>query len=334
MSKRKNIRQQLRNELYKQHKAGQGRSRHADKQSNGNKTIYNRIYSDLSLKTHLSRIEQFSQWLKTEHPEIRNMEQITPDVAGEYFKNQVEDGKSPYTIGTDMLAVNRVQIGSGNWDNPIKKSDYGLPQRSFEQLRNNHSTIKRTVEQQQEDAKMRERYEAVLMYGQAFGLRRSELVPSDSRQTVAGTNSIYERDNRLYHVTTGKGGRLRVVECLKSHESSIREQYGQHVQPLPDYLQKDHFTKADIDQFKSDWRNGEHFFDSLNRNLRIHVECRQYYANNKLEEIQQEQRVSAIQERESVINGISISQAEVNFVGHQLGHGENRFDVLNRYVGR
>ncbi|MBC9722019.1 MAG: hypothetical protein H9W82_12160 [Lactobacillus sp.] len=331
MAKRKNIRQQLRAELYRQHKAGQGRSRHADKQSNGGKPIYDKIYSDLSLKTHLSRIEQFSGWLKAEHPEVRDFAQITRDLAGEYLQKQVGDGKSAYTIGADMLAVNRVQIGSGCWDNAIKKSDYGLPQRSFATLRNNHGSVHRNEEQQQEDSRMRDRYSEVLFYGQAFGLRRSELVPSDSRQTVAGTGSLYERDNKLYHITTGKGGRLRAIECLKSHEPEIRETYGEHIKLMPDYLLKDSYTKVDIEQFKAEWKQGEQFFNSLDRSLRIHVECRQFYANHKLDEIQQGLFGDV---RKYTVNGVAISQLEADHISKQLGHGGDRWDVLQRYIGR
>lgn len=334
MSKVKNLRNQLRRELYRQRKEGQGRSRHTDKLANKGKPIYDKIYSDLSLKTHLSRIERFSEWTKAEHPEIKNINQITRDIARDYLQQQVTDGKSPYTISADMLAINRVMVGSSNWDKAIKKSDYNLPKRSFDTLRNNHGNSYRTPEQQQRDERMRDRYSEVLTYGQAFGLRRSELVPSDSRQTVAGTNSLYERDNKLYHVTTGKGGRLRAIECLKSHEQIIRDTYGQYIKPMPDYLADESYTKQDIQRFKEVWKKGERFFDSLSRSLRIHVECRQYYAMEKLREIQQEEKINIEQERSLTINGVSLSQAEADYISHQLGHGKDRFDVLNRYIGR
>lgn len=332
MSKTKNIRHQLRNELHTQYKAGLGRSRHFDKAMNNHKPIYDRIYSDLSLKTHLSRIEQFAKWVKEKHPEIRNLQGITKDVAGEYLQSQRDEGKSAYTIGSDMLAINRVQIGSGHWNEAIKKSDYDLPRRSFADLRNNNSRVNRSHEQQREDARMRERYREVLLYGQAFGLRRSELVPSDSRQTVAGTRSLYERDDTLYHVTTGKGGRLRAIECLKTHESEIRAAYGNHIQPMPDYLCKNHYSKGDIQQFKEEHKQGERFFASLDRSLRIHVECRQYYAMNKLDEIQQDQLFT--EERLHSVNQIAISQSEADYISKQLGHGGDRWDVLQRYLGR
>ena len=101
---------------------------------------------------------------------------------------------------------------------------------------------------------------------------------------------------------------------------------------MPNYLQQDHFNKQDIGQFKADWKEGKRFFDSLDRSLRIHVECRQFYAMEKLSEIQGEQRFE--QECDHKVNGVSLSKLEADFVSKNLGHGEDRWDVLNRYIGR
>lgn len=333
MSKRKNIRNQLRNALHEQRRAGTGHSRHFDKQQNAGKPIYDKIYSDLSLRTHLSRIEQFAAWLKNNHPEIRDLHQITHDIAGQYLRSQQDTGKSAYTIGADMLALNRIQIGTGNWSEPIKKSDYGLQNRNFSDLRNNNNN--RTDEQAKQDEIMRNRYPALIAYGQAFGLRRSELVPSDSRQTVAGTNSLYEKNGKIYHVTTGKGGRLRAIECLATHHKYITDNYGEYIKPMPLYLQKNDYSRQDVAKFKAEHKQqSERFFNSVDRSLRIHVECRQYYANQKLTEIMQKREVTYINEEKVKINGIEIPKSAADFVAHQLGHGTNRYDVLQRYIGR
>lgn len=332
MSKRKNIRNQLRNALHNQRRAGTGRSRHDDKRSNNGKVIYDKIYSDLSLRTHLSRIEQFSNWLRSNHPDIRDLHQITHDIAGQYLQSQQEMGKSAYTVGADMLALNRVQIGTGNWSEPIKKSDYGLQNRNFADLRNNNNN--RTETQRQQDEIMRNRYPALIAYGQAFGLRRSELVPSDSRQTVAGSHSLYEKNGKIYHVTTGKGGRLRAIECLQSHTKYIRDNYGDYIKPMPPYLQKNHYSREDIAQFREEHKQSERFFNSVDRSLRIHVECRQYYANHKLTEIMQKREETYINEEKVKINEIEIPKTVADYIAYQLGHGPNRWDVLRRYIGR
>lgn len=334
MSKRKNIRQQLRNALHEQRRAGTGRTRHEDKKMNNGQVIYDKIYSDLSLKTHLSRIEGFAAWLKNNHPEVRDLQDITQDIAGQYLQQQQNDNKSAYTISADMLALNRVQIATGNWEQPIKKSDYGLKNRNFSDLKNNNNH-NRTDAQLQKDEIMRYKYKEIIAYGQAFGLRRSELLPSDSRQTVAGSNSLYEKNGKIYHVTTGKGGRLRAVECLDSHVKYITDNYGQHIKPMPPYLDKNNYSRQDVAKFRQEHKQqSERFFESVDRSLRIHVECRQYYANQKLKEIMQKREESYINEEKVKINEIEIPKSVADYIALQLGHGANRYDVLKRYIGR
>lgn len=333
MSKKKNIRQQLRNALFIQRRAGTGRSRHEDKKMNNGAVIYDRIYSDLSLKTHLSRIDGFAAWIKSNHPDVRDLSQITRDIAGQYLQQQQDTGKSAYTIGADMLAINRVQMGVGNWTEPIKKSDYGLINRNFADLKNNNNS-NRTESQIKKDEIMRYKYKDIITYGQAFGLRRSELLPSDSRQTVAGSNSLYSKNGKIYHITTGKGGRLRAVECLETHEKYIRDNYGDYIKPMPLYLDKNHYSREDIANFKAAHKQSERFFDSVDRSLRVHVECRQYYANQKLTEIMQNREETYINEEKVKINGIEIPKDVADYIAYQLGHGENRYDVLKRYIGR
>lgn len=336
MSKRKNIRQQLRNALHEQRRAGTGRTRHEDKKMNNGQVIYDKIYSDLSLKTHLSRIEGFAAWLKNNHPEVRDLQDITQDIAGQYLQQQQNDNKSAYTISADMLALNRVQIATGNWEQPIKKSDYGLKNRNFSDLKNNNNH-NRTDAQLQKDEIMRYKYKEIIAYGQAFGLRRSELLGDSTghnRKTVAGTNSLYSKNGKIYHVTTGKGGRLRAIECLASHDKYIRDNYGQHIKPMPPYLQKHQYSTQDIAKFRQEHKQSERFFNSVDRSLRIHVECRQYYANQKLTEIMQNREENRINEEKVKINGIEIPKDVADYIALQLGHGPNRYDVLRRYIGR
>lgn len=336
MSKRKNIRQQLRNALHDQRRAGTGRSRHEDKKMNNGQVIYDKIYSDLSLKTHLSRIEGFAAWLKSNHPEVRDLSDITKDIAGQYLIEQQSADKSAYTIGSDMLAINRVQMGAGNWSEPIKKSDYGLKNRNFGDLRNNNNN-NRTESQIKQDEIMRYKYRDIIAYGQAFGLRRSELLPSgdtSNRKTVAGSHSLYEKNGKIYHVTTGKGGRLRAIECLATHHKYITDNYGEHIKPMPLYLQKNHYSRDDIAKFKLEHKQSEQFFSSVDRSLRIHVECRQYYANHKLTEIMQNREETYINEEKVKINGIEIPKTVADYIAYQLGHGPQRYDVLRRYIGR
>ena len=328
MAKRKSIAQQMKQEIYKQAKEGIGRSRHEDKR---NGEAYNKIYSERSMRTHLSRAEQFGNWMKREHPQIRQLRDITPEIAKQYVNHQLDRDRSVQTIKADLTMLNKIMVNQGHWSERLTRTDLQIATR--EDPRNNNQA--RTAEQRALDEKLNAKYARAIEYGQAFGLRRSELSYDRSRQTTAGTKSLYEHQGKLYHVTTGKGGRLRAIECLKTHEKAIREQYGQHIQPMPEYLQKGidgTYTKHEIERFKEEHKESEAFFEKLDRDLRVHVECRQFYAEHKLEEIQEERRFSQVDELR--VNDVTLTREEGNFISHQLGHGNDRLDVLSSYLGR
>lgn len=330
MGKSKTIRQQLRMELYKQFEAGKGQSRHQDKINRGQHAIYDKIYSNNSLHTHISRADQFANWVKETHPEIRKIKDITHDIAGEYLKHQ-QNGRnlSAWTISADLGMINRILIAQGHWDKPIVKRDYGLHSRRQDEVRHNRAA---NEYQKQMYDKHLEKYEREIYYGQAFGLRRSELLSNRAQHTVASSKSLYERNGQLYHVTTGKGGRLRVIECLERHRDRIIADYGQYIQPLPGYLQKDILGVEERKQFLEDYKGAKKFFKTIDRNVRIHVNCRQFFANQKLKEIQSQQRFQDENDEIIKVNGKEIYKSEAEFISKQLGH--NRIDVLQNYVSR
>lgn len=328
MGKNKTIRQQLRAELYKQYELGKGQSRHQDKIDRGQHAIYDKIYSNNSLHTHISRADQFANWLKNEHPEIRKLEHITSDIACEYLQHQQNDRNlSAWTVSSDMGMINRIQVAQGHWDKPIVKRDYGLHSRRQNDVRHNRAA---NDFQKQMYQKHIEKYEREIFYGQAFGLRRSELLSNRAQHTVASSKSLYERDGKIYHITTGKGGKLRAVECLESHKDRIIADYGQYIQPMPEYLKRDFLGVEERKHFLEDYKGAEKFFKTIDRNVRIHVDCRQFYANEKLDEIQSQQRFNGDEIIE--VNGKQMLKNEAEFLSKQLGH--NRIDVLKSYINR
>ena len=124
------------------------------------------------------------------------------------------------------------------------------------------------------------------------------------------------------------------TENIEELEDYIKDKYGQHIKPLPIFLRKNHYNQPDMLAFREIHKQGEIFFASLDRSLRIHVECRQYYANQKLTEIMLNREEKYINEEKVNINGVEIPKSAADFVAHQLGHGANRYDVLQRYIGR
>jgi hypothetical protein len=341
MGKNKTIANQLKTALHQQYKDGRNFSRHDAKvaaEKNGqSKVFYNKITSQRSLGTHLSRVEQFGKYIKEKHPDVRKVEQITPDHVSGYVQSRSAAGFAEKTVKADITAINHALVGSGHWEKHFRRNDYGIkPQR--QEPRYNNGTGNRYAERQ---AQFQAKHANMTEYARAFGLRRSELMNgsghSKTTHTIAGTKSLYEHRGTIYHVTTGKGGKLRVVECLKEKESFVRENYGQYVQTMPDYLQPGINGKLDktaATQFREDHRDSERFFQNFSREMNIHREMRQYYATYKLEEIQKEQRFSRDEERTVSVGDAYLSQREADFVTHNLGHGVNRLDVISSYIGR
>lgn len=299
--------------------------------------FYSKITAHRSLGTHLSRVNQFGKYIKEHHPDVRKIEQITPEHVAGYVQNRGALDFAEKTIKADITAINHAMVGSGIWDKHFRRNDYGIkPQVS--EPRYNNGGGDRYAERQD---KFQQKHANMTEYARAFGLRRSELMNGSGRSktthTIAGTKSLYEHRGTLYHATTGKGGKLRVIECLKQQESYVRDNYGQYIQPMPGYLQDGINGKLDKDaarQFRQEHKDSERFFQNFSREMNIHREMRQYYAEHKLQEIQQESRFNQKSDRVIAVGDSTLSQREADFVTHNLGHGIHRMDVVMSYIGR
>lgn len=341
MGKNKTIANQLKTTLFKQYKDGRNFSRHDAKitaEKNGNsKVFYNRITSQRSLGTHLSRVNQFGAFMKNVYPDIKKIEQITPEHVAGYVQQRGALDYAEKTIKADITAINHAMVGSNNWDKHFRRNDYGIKPQDNKPRYNNGGGYKYLERQ----AYFQKKHADMTEYARAFGLRRSELMNgsghSKTTHTIAGTKSLYEHKGSVYHATTGKGGKLRVIECLKQQENYVRDNYGQHIQPMPNYLQKGIDGKLDKDaakEFRQNHKNSERFFQNFSREMNIHREMRQYYAEQKLQEIQQDDRFNSDNERVLDVGSSTLSQSEGDYITHNLGHGTNRTDVIMSYIGR
>lgn len=322
--KKATLENQMRSTLLNQFRKGYGTSRHQEKQLRGTYAIHDKIYSKKSLDTHVSRTKMFAKWVKQNHPEIKKIDQISKVIVGEYLQSQQDKGLSAWTLSADLTALNHVAIGTGVWDKSISKSEFGIKKRSLSDVKNNRGD--KATDKHWSNSN---RYEKETFVGQAFGLRRSELVPSSSNRGYAVTNqSLYKVNKKVYCATFGKGSRYRTVECLKSHQNQIEQMYGQYI------IEVDRLPKSS--EFKEIRQQGEALFNSISRSVNIHQNCRQYYANAKLEELQQENRYYEVQEQNRPdletyrCNGQQIDRGHAQFISQQLGH--NRLDVLKHYI--
>ena len=325
--KKQNITNQLKSVLYQQFTDARGIKRHDIKEKRHEYAHHDLIYSQESLKTHLTRAKMYGEWLRNEHPEIRNINDITRENAIEYLQYRRDLGLSVRTVEADMSFINRVKVGKGQWskDEILTKKEAEVPPRSKSSVRNNRG------DKTASSVEYNENHVRIIEFGRAFGLRRSELVPnSQNTRYAAGQSSLYEKDNKVYAAVMGKGGKYRTIECLKSQESFIREEFGQHIKTVVELPTQE--------EYKEEYKKEEQFFKSISKNVRIHRECRQYYANEKLAEVEKDGREFELRMQNQLksgnqkytTNGREMERGHAQFVSRQLGH--NRIYELKSYI--
>lgn len=320
---KKNIRQQLRNELFNQYKKGKGKSRHEAKKQAKSYAIYDQVFSKKSLETHLSRADQFAKWIKAENPEIKTLAQIDRQTVINYLNSQ-RSNHSIRTAESDMSMLNRVKIGRGDWskEDRMTKKEAGLDSRSKFKITNNRT---------KKEINYSDKQQKIIDFGRAFGLRRSELVPDPSQKGYAVTaNSLFEKNDKVYLATFGKGRKFRTIEVLKESQDFIQKEYGECIQKTE--------ILPDAKDFRYLHENGHYLFDSISNNVQIHLECRQYYADHKLNEIEEDgRRFELLAQNRTpknsefyTTNGRRMLRDQAQFVSQQLGH--NRIYELKSYV--
>jgi len=119
-----NLRKRMIDELYRQYKRGHGTSRHEHKQATKTFAHHDRIYSNNSLHTHKTQIDQFSKWAKEQQERLRQLSDVTPEIAKRYVQERQEQGYRSSSNGSALLALNHVFKGSGAWERSYSKTDF------------------------------------------------------------------------------------------------------------------------------------------------------------------------------------------------------------------
>lgn len=322
---KKSLLQQMKNELYNQYNKGKGVSRHAEKKKTGTFAHHDKIYSSNSLKTHLTQVKDFAEWAKQQDQRIRNIEDITPNLVGKYLREREEQGNSPHTISARLLALNHIGVSRGLWSKSLRKSEFDLAKRRSDTITNNRDS-KVTMDD------LTAKQATIIEFGRSFGLRRSELVPNSTHTSnyAVSNKSLFEKEDRLYIATFGKGGRYRVTEALKESEAYIRSEYAPFIQKVDKLPNRVEFEALRVDSTP--------LFDSISRSVPVHVLSRQYYANNKLVELERENRSYHVNESNQLksghkyytTNSRTMLREHAQFLSDQLGH--NRLGELKSYV--
>lgn len=323
MAKKQSLANEINSKIYDQFYRGKGTSRHEDKIASRRHFQPEKVYSRGSLVTHKSQGQMFAKWLKSNHPEVRRLADVTRDQAISYVRSRNEEF-SPKTAQASMSVVNRLLYPERG--NGITRRECDLPRVTRADARNNRGHAKTT-------RPPNERQQAALDYGRAFGLRYSELVRTEENPEYQATkNSLYEKDEVLYHCTFGKGGKFRAVEVLASQQTYIQEVYGDMIQHTTELPSAEEFKEVIADATPL-------FHTSLN-NQQVQQNCRQYFANEKMLELQQADdrewelfRINQAKDGSETFeaNGIEFDRGAGQYLALQMGH--NRIGELSKYLG-
>jgi len=309
---------------------GQGKSRHIEKQITKEFGQLDLISSRESLKTHLSQISVFSDWIR-ENTKITEMQDITIDTVSDYLQFRQDSGMQPATVNASLTAIHHVLIGSHTWEREanLDLKSLDLRTKSEAPIINNRKSI--------EHRALTSEQEKIDFVGKAFGLRRSELMTTKENPEYAlNTHSFYEKDKNIYVATLGKNGKFRTTECLKGYQEEIKSEYGQYineVDKLPNRL-----------EYKQIIRQTEPIFRDYDKshNMRIQVNCRQFYVDHKLQELKEDERYFDLMPKNRIktidenghsfyrTNELKIERSQAQFISLQLGH--NRLSILSKYA--
>lgn len=307
-------------ELNRQWNIGKSRSRQADKSYTHDFAQRSIIYSRNSYDTHVRRMNTFNKWLKSSGIKAKKLDDISRDVASQYLMYQQEYGASAWTVSADMLMLNHVGVGSGNWDEPISKrsikNEYGyvMKRRRLESIQHNRQlTGKEWIDRHQRSY---ENHHEQLELSRAFGLRRSEVVGGATNNGVR-PQSFIQHDSRMYVQTIGKGGKYRVSQCLDQYNDLMYARYGSNALQKP----------SNSNGLKQIFTSEEPLFQTVGHDVPFHI-FRSEYAVNRFNEVVNSGQFQG--GKVMSVNGFQATENEFLQVSRDLGH--NRVDVLKNYL--
>lgn len=115
-----------------------GDSRHQAKKEYkemvGNKNTHNKtvgIHNYNTFNAYKSSCKQFTSYLKENHAEVKNIEDIKSEHVKEFIKYREEQGYSAYTYSKDISALNKV------FNTDVTKKDCEVANRSYKDITNN-----------------------------------------------------------------------------------------------------------------------------------------------------------------------------------------------------
>jgi integrase len=206
-----------------------GESRHQAKKeyseiygsNTSNRTVG--IHSFKTYDAYKQTSKEFVKYIRQNYKDIKDVNQITKEVAIIYLQNRQRDGKSAYTISKDMAAINKL------FNFYITKKEAGIKERTYKD-------VKRSREEKVNDTKYNpQNYKYQIIFAKATGCRRQSVLKVKPEDFIYDKNGLPQK---VY--LKEKGGRKRLATIIKEYQSELKLFLGKKVNDEPIF---DKYTK-------------------------------------------------------------------------------------------
>lgn len=265
------------------------------------------IFSFKTMDAYRQSAIEFSKWLKQNHPEIKDINNIKKEHAIAYLKQRQEQGKSAWTISKDMSALNKV------FNLNVTKQEAGLRERSYK------DTERSRVSRSHDTKYNTQNYEQQITFAKAFGCRRESIYGG---QYQVKDVSLFRHNGKIYVSLIEKGGRYREAPCLQSMQPQIEKMF-------PNIQEREPMTKEQFKELYS--TSNEYLFDKYTTKIDNHAFRHEYARNLYKELLEQQEREQAEEHRQQELYR-GYDKEILREVSEALGH--SRLSVVVEYYLR
>lgn len=325
--RKKNLNQQVRSVINK--KLALGESRHKAKEEKreecrekGEKydNKVDGIHSYNTLQTYRTEALKFADYIRENHPEIKQLKDISKEHAKEYFDKNKD--QSNYSLSTKMAAINKV------YDLDLNKKELDIDNRDY-------TKISRSRSEREHDKKYNpDNYKGQIQVAQSFGLRRSSVHSENAETYPVGKNSFFidSKTGDLKTTVISKGGKYNEVRCLPSKQEEMLEylkEQGVDIKTRESTNFKNHKElDSAVNEYKGSYKYEDRLFDNYTKNIDNHAYRREYAQNlyRELEEEYLKNNPGGEKYYTRKGDGRSYYKEVLEEVSRQLGH--NRINVV------
>lgn len=313
------------------------KGRQSYKEHHGSNADYYHIYTDNSLKAHMSALKRFSAYC-VQHDIKRLMDITNQDIGNYALYLQNDEGLSAWTVKNHLMTINHLLIGVGlkkeedaftatKW-NQHHRGANRIHAKKRENIQHNRSQTASQWRSAHSRAYLNHR--ALIDTERAFGLRQAEVTKVDPAKPSIIADCFFQCQDNLYcFVLKGKGGRPRFATCRQDLKSEMQQLY--HFQKLTSLPRNmDQMKKFAVNfgkRHEVNYRKDEYLYHTKIENLKNHINRREY-AQIRLRELDHTMKGHG---KIRTINGVRDYENRFLQLAQDLGH--NRIGILGNYLG-